>query len=120
MDDRAYEIPTVDRLIAVLNNGDDGADATKDYREIMEVLPNRVQQHGGTHKAKLVLTIEFSADKNGMDVALTSESKLPKRPKLKERYFVSERGTLTAKDPGKDTMFPGVDMGRRQRAAAGE
>jgi len=118
MDDRAYEIPTVDRLIAVINGGDDGADATRDYREIMDVLPNRVQQHGGKHKAKLVLTIEFTADAKGIDVALTSESKLPKRPQMKERYFVSERGTLTAKDPGKDTMFPGVDMGRKR--AAGE
>jgi hypothetical protein len=118
MADPAYEIQTVDRLVAVINQGDDGADATRDYREIMELLPARVQMHGGKHKAKLVLTIEFVADQKGIDVSLSSEKKMPKRPVLKERFFVSERGTLTAQDPGKDTLFPGADMGRGPRTTA--
>lgn len=118
MADAAYEIQTVDRLIAVINQGDDGADATKDYRNLLETLSNYVENHGGTHKGKLILTINFTADHKGLDVSLTSEAKMPKRPVLKERYFLSEKGTLTAKDPARGTMFEGADLGRRHPPAS--
>lgn len=116
-DERAYEISTTDRLIAVINGGDDNADATKDYHNIMETLQNRVGNHGGKHKAKLVLTIEFEADHKGIDVVLTTEAKLPKRPKTKERYFDSGKGTLTLKDPARGSLFEGTDLGRAKHSA---
>lgn len=112
MADPAYEIHTVDRLIAVINHGDDGADATRDYRSIIETITQRVADHGGKHKGKLVLTFEFNADEKGLDVSLSSEAKLPKRPVMKERFFASERGVLTAQDPARDTLFAGNDLGR--------
>jgi hypothetical protein len=118
MDDRAYELQTVDRIIATLNGGDDGADATRDYRSIIETLGSHIQNYGGTHKAKLVLTIDFAADSKGVDVALTSKATLPKRPVLKDRLFMTEKGNaLTAKDPAKGTFFEGADLGRRRAAA---
>lgn len=117
MADAAYEIQTVDRLVAVINQGDDGADATKDYRNLIDTLSSYVENHGGTHKGKLVLTVSFTADQKGIDVSLASEAKMPKRPVLKERYFLSDKGTLTAKDPGRGTMFEGADLGRKGASA---
>ena len=74
MADTAYEVQTVDRLIAVINHGDDGADATRDYRTIMETLAKRLENHGGSHKAKLVITIEFTADAKGKGASLSTSS----------------------------------------------
>lgn len=116
MDPAAYEVKTVDRLVAVLNSGDDGAEATRLYREIMDRLANNIREHGGKHKASLTITIEFVADAKGLDVALTSKAKLPGRPVIKERFFMSPANTLTLQDPARDSMFPGADLGRRRTA----
>jgi hypothetical protein len=70
-------VRTIDRLVAVLNGGDDGAEATRQYREIMDRLANYVHEHGGRHKAKLTLAIEFVADAKGLDVALRSPAQRP-------------------------------------------
>ena len=113
MSELAYEVRTIDRLVAVLNGGDDGAEATRQYREIMDRLAHNIQEHGGKHKAKLTLTIEFAADAKGLDVAMVSKATLPAKPVLKERFFMSEQNTLTLQDPARDSMFPGVDLGRR-------
>ena len=113
MDDAAYEVRTVDRLIAVLNQGDDGAEATRLYRDIMDRLANNVHEHGGKHKGQLILTIEFVADAKGLDVALTSKAKLPGKPVIKERFFMSAANVLTLQDPARESLFPGADLGRR-------
>ncbi|SRR6266568_3990178 len=110
---RPYEIRTVDRLIAVINQGDDGAEATKLYEDIMVRLAQLIQDHGGKFKASLVMTIAFTADERGLDVQMSSKAKLPDRPVLKERYFMSRENVLTMQDPGRDSLFPGTDLGRR-------
>jgi hypothetical protein len=114
MDDQAYLIQTADRLLAALNNGDDNDDATKDYREIVSTLAQRVADHGGKHKGKLTLTFSFEADQKGVDVSMVSKLTIPPRPVLKERLFPAERGGLTAKDPARGTLFQGDDLGRRR------
>lgn len=118
MSDAAYEVQTVDRLVATINAGDDGNDATQDYRRLMETLNKYVEDYGGKHKGSLTIKLEFAADPKGVDVTMTSQATLPKRPTNKERFFISERGTLTLKDPGRDTLFPGADMGRKARRDA--
>jgi hypothetical protein len=88
-DSSAYEVRTVDRLIAVANHGDDGAEATKRHEQIMDRLAELLAEHGGRHKAKLVLTIDYVADERGLDVAIHSKATLPARPVLKERFFMT-------------------------------
>lgn len=114
MTDPAYEVQTVDRLVAVLNTGDENAEASRLYREIMDRLAHNIQEHGGKHKGQLVLTIDFVADAKGLDVSLTSKAKVPGRPVQKERFFMSDRNTLTLQDPARDSLFPGDDLGRRR------
>jgi hypothetical protein len=110
-DSTAYEYQTVDRLIAVLNNGDDGAAITDDYRTLVKKLGDPA--FGEKRKGKLTIEIEFTADARAVDVVITSKVKEPQRPKIKDRLFHSSRGdTLTARDPGRDTMFAGQDLGR--------
>ncbi len=118
MADAAYEVQTVDRLIAVLNQGDEGAEATRLYRSIMDTLAAYVADHGGEHKAELKISVKFKADAKGVDVSISSDAKLPKKPITKERFFMSDKNTLTLKDPGHDSLFPGTDMGRAKRPAA--
>lgn len=118
MADPAYEVQTVDRLIAVLNNGDEGAEATRLYRELMDRLASYIQEHGGKHKGELAIKVSFVADAKGLDVSIECNAKMPKKPVIKERFFMSDKNTLTLQDPGKDSLFQGVDMGRRRAAAA--
>lgn len=115
MADPAYEVRTVDRLIAVLNHGDDGAEATRLHNEIMARLAENVREHGGKHKGALTLTIEYVADAKGLDVALNAKAKLPGRPVVKERFFMTPDNRLTLQDPARDSLFPGSDLGRAKR-----
>lgn len=112
-EDRAYEIGTADRLIALIANGDAGADVTRDYKTLNEILDDYVQSYGGKHKGELTIKIAFEADAKGVDVAVESRISRPKRPRFKERLFSTGRGTLTAKDPAKNSLFPGANLGRR-------
>jgi hypothetical protein len=115
MTEQAYEVRTVDRLIAVLNQGDDGAEATRLYHDIMERLANGIQEHGGKHKGKLTLVIEFVHDARGLDVSMNCKATMPARPVIKERFFMSPQNTLTLQDPARDSLFAGSDLGRRGR-----
>lgn len=115
MTDHAYEVRTVDRLIAVLNHGDDGAEATRLHTDIMARLAQNIQEHGGKHKGSLTLTIEYVADAKGLDVSLTAKAKLPGRPVTKERFFMTPDNRLTLQDPARDSLFPGSDLGRARR-----
>lgn len=86
----AYEIFSVDRLIALSNHGDDVAEANRLYRDIVERLRHNVNEYGGKHKARLDIAIEFAIDaKGGIDVAITPKAKLPGRPVNKERFFLA-------------------------------
>lgn len=116
--DRAYELQSIDRLVAVINNGDDGSDATKNYRALVSTLSDYVERYKGRHKGKLTLTIDFEATEKGVDLSLASAVKLPARPKNKDRYFVTAGGDrLTAQDPAKETLFPGANLGRQRPSA---
>lgn len=114
MGDPAYEVRTVDRLVAVLNSGDDGAEATRLYRHAMDTIAEYVREHGGKHKAVVTLKIALEADPKGVDVSMEVAATLPKRPKQKERFFMTPENALTLQDPMRDTMFPGMDAGRRR------
>lgn len=115
-DDRAYEAPTLDRLLASLNNGDDNASATEDYRRLVERLASMVESYSGTHKGKLTLEFEFKADAKGVDVALKTKTAMPVRPVLKDRLFIggNKGDVLTFRDPARGTFFEGSDLGRRR------
>ncbi len=116
-DDRAYEAPTLDRLLASLNNGDDNAAATEDYHRLVERLATMVESYGGSsHKGMLTLTFNFKADAKGVDVALQTKITMPKRPALEDRLFIggSKGDVLTFKDPARGTFFEGSDLGRRR------
>ena len=117
MSDSAYEVRTVDRLVAVLNSGDDGAEATRQYRNIMDTLASYIQEHGGKHKGELTIKIAFTADEKGLDVQMDVTSKLPKLSVIKERFIMSPENTLTLQHPARDSLFPGTDLGRARRAA---
>lgn len=116
MVDAAYEIRTVDRLIALNSHGDDGEEANRLYGQIMAELRRTITEYGHPGlkiKASLALTIDFTADHQGaIDVSITSKAKLPGRPVNRERFFLAAGDHLTLKDPARDSLFPGVDLGR--------
>lgn len=113
--EKAYEIPTVDRLIATINGGDDGAEISKEYHALIEKLADPA--YGDKRKGKMTISIDFAADAKGVDVLVTSKVSAPVRPKTKDRLFVSASGdSLTAKNPNNNTFFEGDDLGRRRAA----
>ncbi len=116
MADPAYEVKTVDRLLAVLNSGDENAEATRLHRSIMDRLASNIQDHGGKHKGQLTLTVDYVADSKGLDVSITAKAKIPGKPVIKERFFMSDKNELTLQDPARDSMFAGSDLGRRRTA----
>lgn len=117
-DGREYEIQTIDRLIATINSGDTCAKATKDLRDLVTEGAEVVAEHGGTVKGSITITLGFTFDARGLDVTMKHKATMPPVPVLKERLFVNDRGTLTAMDPARDTMFAGNDLGRRRRETA--
>lgn len=116
LESRAYEVRTIDRLMAVLNDGDDCNAASTKLRQLIAELEEYQESHGGKHKGAMTLKFTFTRDAKGMDVQMDFTIRSPPRPVLKDRLFVTERGDLTRKDPGKGTMFEGYDMGRRNKA----
>ncbi|WP_044558698.1 hypothetical protein [Azospirillum sp. B4] len=119
MNDRAYEIPTVARLLETHNQGDDGAALNEKFAQVLENLGAHVAEHRGTAKGEVTVKITLTADPKGVDVEIAFEGKVPRRPKTKDRYFLTERGNaLTLKNPNQGTMFEGRDLGRAPRAGA--
>lgn len=116
----AYQVRTIDRLLAVNNHGDDCAEATAQHGKILDRLAELIQEHGGKHKAKLVISIDYEADHKGLDITIASKATLPGRPKVKERFFLTRDNRLTLQDPARDSLFPGVNLGRSPRDAAAE
>lgn len=118
----AYEVRTVDRLIAVNNHGDDGAEANRLYAQIMAELRRQIAEYGHPGqkiKASLSIAIDFTADHQGaIDVAITTKARLPAKPANKERFFLARDDILTLQDPARDSLFPGSDLGRARRAEA--
>jgi hypothetical protein len=108
----AYQVRTIDRLIAVNNHGDDCAEATAGHDKIMDRLAELIQEYGGKHKAKLIITIDYEADHKGLDITITSKAQLPGKPRVKERFFMTRDNRLTLQDPARDSLFPGVNLGR--------
>ena len=115
VDDRAYELPNLARLIEAHNQGDDHAEFTAKMREVLSRCSNHIQEHGGAAKGQLTLTIDFAVDAKGVDVAMQAKVAYPKPPVVKDRYFVTDQGDgLTLKNPNKGTLFEGNDLGRRR------
>jgi membrane-associated protease RseP (regulator of RpoE activity) len=113
---KAYEVQGIAHLLQANNDGDDGAKIDDDYRRMMRDLSAHLDEYGGAPKAKMTITIEVTVDNKGTDVSITSKATTPVRPKSKARYFVNDKGDgLTLMNPNKDTMFPGVNLGRRRQ-----
>jgi hypothetical protein len=108
----AWQVPTVDRLVAVINSGDDGAEATRQHHAILAAINENQREFGGKHKAKLLLEIGYEGDAKGVDISLKVTAKLPLRPVLRERYYLTRDNVLTLQDPARDTLFAGDDLGR--------
>jgi hypothetical protein len=117
--DKAWEIRTPDRLIATINHGDDGAIATQEFNNLMELLATRVSRYHGKHKGQFSIVIDLAADENGVDVTMHTKIKEPPRPVIRERMFLTDEGRLTMQDPARDTMMPGTDLGRASGRATG-
>ena len=117
-DGREYEIQTIDRLIATINQGDTCQEATELLRELISKGTEVITEHGGEVKGSITITLGFHFDAKGLDVTMKAKATMPPVPVLKERLFVNDRGTLTAMDPARDTMFAGNDLGRRRRETA--
>lgn len=46
MSNPAYDVPTIDRLIAVNNHGDDGEECNRLYRQIMGEIRRQIAEYG--------------------------------------------------------------------------
>lgn len=115
IDPRAYEVASIAQLLTVNNEGDDLAHADVDYRRVMAAITEHIGAFGGEAAGELTIKFKFKGDAKGIDVAIETERKLPKRPTSKARYFATGRGDgLTLRNPNRETMFPGQDLGRRR------
>ncbi|KAA0571103.1 hypothetical protein [Azospirillum sp. Sh1] len=115
IDARAYEVASVAQLLTVNNEGDDLANADTDYRLVMAAITEHIGAYGGTATGEVTIKFKIVADAKGVDVAIETTRKMPKRPLSKARYFTTGKGDgLTLRNPNRETMFPGQDLGRRR------
>jgi hypothetical protein len=113
--ERAYEVGSIAQLLQVNNDGEDLANADQDYRRVMAAISEHLDSFGGTAAGELTLKFTFTGDAKGVDVSVECTRKLPKRPKTKARYFATQGGDgLTLKNPNRETLFPGADLGRHR------
>lgn len=116
IDERAFQLRTVTQLIERTNGGDDFDGLNKDMNKIVESLQTQIcDHHVDTAKGSLTITIEFTADRKGLDVVINSKVKTPNRPVTKDRFFVTDNNWITLRNPNKGTMFEGQDLGRTPR-----
>lgn len=115
IDPRAYEIPSLINLLQIHNDGDDLARADALYRGVVAATTEYLGEHGGTAAGEITVKIKITADAGGVDATIESDAKVPKPPKIKMRYFATDKGDgLTLRNPNRNSMFPGVDLGRRR------
>lgn len=113
--DLSMQVHSLITLLQTNTDGDDLAHADECYRAVMSALTAHIEAYHGTAKGELTIKASFAADPKGIDVTIETSSKLPKPPKSKSRYFANDRGDgLTTRNPNRDTMFPGADLGRRR------
>lgn len=117
INEKAYEVQGVAHLLQVNNDGDDGARINDDFRRLMSAVTEHVGEHGGEAKGKMTIVIAVAADARGIDITVSSTAVLPPHPKCKMRYFATDKGDgVTLRNPNRETMFPGADLGRRRNA----
>lgn len=113
----AYELRSITRIMQTLNHGDDLRAIDAFYRQLIGTLVDRVERFGGKHKGEISLKMVFTADEQGVDVALGSNLKEPARPIFRERFFATEDHILTVQDPARGELFEGHDLGRAPAAS---
>ena len=114
IDERAFQVRTITQLIERTNGGDDFDGLNKDMTKIVESLQTQIcDHHVDTAKGSLTITIEFTADRKGLDVVINSKVKTPNRPVTKDRFFITDTNQISLRDPARGTMFEGHNLGRR-------
>lgn len=115
-DERAYEIRRFVQVLERYNQGDDLERIDHDLQRAVAACTDHVANFGGTAKASLTVALTMTADAKGVEISVVPTLKLPGRPVVKDRFFISERGdTLTLRNPNRGTMFEHVDLGRAPR-----
>ncbi|WP_395831163.1 hypothetical protein [Elstera sp.] len=114
IDERAFQLRTVTQLIERANGGDDFDGLNKEMNEVVESLQTQIcDHHVDTAKGSLTITIDFTADRKGLDVKISSKTKKPNRPSTKDRFFITDDNRISLRDPARGTMFEGANLGRR-------
>lgn len=113
----AYQVRHLARLIETHDDGDTAAELNRMMAEAVEAATAHAAEHGGVGKATLTVTVSLEADAKGVAVSIAGKSTLPRRPNLKDRFFVTADGHLTRRNPNRGTLFEGQDLGRTRRGA---
>lgn len=109
MSDPAYLVRSVDKLLALHDDGDELKRINEDLAAAMEEMAVR---HGDNEKAKakLVITFDMETHNKGVSIAVSHELKMPKRPANKSEFFVTDDNQITTQNPRQREMFTGRNM----------
>jgi negative regulator of genetic competence, sporulation and motility len=118
MSDAAYEVRSLHRAMEIHDDGDTLAKINETFQKMMNELIDR-QMSGEKATATFNISFVLKAHQKGVDVAITHEAKMPKKAPTVTAFFVTEKNTLTTKNPKQREFFDGKGMSRAGNTSAG-
>lgn len=104
-------------IIGMLEGGELAAALSTDMQETLAKLKALADAQGPKSrvKGKVSLTLEFAIEGGTVEVLAGIETKVPKAPRSRSFYWVTDDGALSTEHPQQTDMFAGP----RLRAEAG-
>ena len=109
----AFQIRSIDRLIATLQGGDLAHDANSKLARLLEELAGAIANGAKSATGSLTIKLSFAADKSGVvKVSGDVNSKEPPPDKAEQPFWLTEDNRLSAVNPQQGRLFEGVEGGR--------
>ena len=93
-------------IIARVERGDLNHDLTNEIEHVLKELADRAPPKGKI-KGQVKLTLNFTVDGSSVEFEAGIESKLPKKARRSEMYFVTQDGALSLEHPQQTDIFDG-------------
>lgn len=112
----AEETRSFSQFVAALEDGQLHAELTDDLKRIAEECNNHQINYGGTAKAKMSLTIEFTLEKGVFEIKASCATKLPKPPRGRSIMWTTPENRFTPQNPRQGQLFRDItDAGAAPR-----
>lgn len=98
------QIRQANEIIGMLERGDLNADLSNEIQRVLKELIDGAPPKGKL-KGSVQVKLSFTVDSGSVEIEAAIESKLPKRARSRDFYFVTPEGGLSTEHPRQQDMF---------------